>query len=208
MNYEVLPEYQVGTYIMKVPSDQFWPFTLHFRKVVTLVIQDLFKTKITSLANNCVSMSPTLIFIDENANRWIMTVKESADVSTMNQITMYFPRSNTRIDNREITQIPLEQLLDSAYLSSHNLAIITSDVKHRNNEYIKHFTQKNKAFRFVYRVNPRPIDTHPDRPTWSNEKAFLPTSALSRNPPRPCPPVRATTSLYGLSAWTLRQAQE
>lgn len=131
MNYEMLPEYQTSSYIMKVPGDQFWPFTPYFKKIAALVIQDLFKTEITCLSSSTDTMSQTLVFMDKGANRWIMTVGEpSCDHSTMYHIYMYFPRSNTPKNTTCFKTTPLEHLIDSSYLQDHGITIATIDIKH------------------------------------------------------------------------------
>ena len=130
MNYEMLPEYQASSYIMKIPGDQFWPFTPYFRKVAALVIQDLFKTEVTSLSSSVVTMSQTLVFVDKGANRWVMTIGESScDCSTMYQMYMYFPRSNTLKATGCCTRTtPIEQLIDSYYLKDNGIGLVTVDI--------------------------------------------------------------------------------
>lgn len=131
MNYEMLPEYQASSYIMKVPGDQFWPFTPYFRKIAALVIQYLFKTEINALSSSEATMDQTLLYVDKGANRWIMTIGESScDCSTtMYSIYMYFPRSNTPKATSCSTQTtPIEQLIDSSYLKDHGIEILTQDI--------------------------------------------------------------------------------
>lgn len=131
MNYEALPEYlNMQHTIMKVPHDQFWPYTPHFRKSVSLAIQEVFKTRITSLSTNSVTIAQSLIFVDKHGYRWIMTVEECPLDPDMNRIYMHFPRSNTSVSIVGV-QVPIKQLNDPA-LTNREIAIITSDVSHWN----------------------------------------------------------------------------
>jgi len=125
MSYETLPEYQASIYIMRVSGgggsgggeDQFWPFTPIFKKIVALAIQYLFKTEIILLSDSVVTMSQTIVFVDRNAYRWIMTVGEEAP----SKISMYFPRSNTSLNNSGYRSVPVEELIllvDSSSSSS------------------------------------------------------------------------------------------
>lgn len=129
MHYQALPEYQnLQHTVMTVPRDQFWPYTPFFRKMVAAMIQELFKTKITSLAFNPVSMAQTLVFVDEHQNRWIMTVEEDPSDLSLNKITVFCPRSNTPTITVGIqVQCPFKQLNDPAFASS-GLSIMTHDV--------------------------------------------------------------------------------
>lgn len=99
MNYEGDPEYlNTQTTIMEVPKDQCWPFCPNFRKCVCLTLQELFKTKIVSFSMSPVSLDQHMVFVDESANRWIMSVvKSPLDPEGMNVVYMHFPRSNTPI---------------------------------------------------------------------------------------------------------------
>lgn len=131
MNYEALPEYLNAQHtIMEVSRDQFWPYTPFFRKSVSLAIQEVFKTRITSLGTNSVAIAQTLIFVDEHSNRWIMTVGESPLDPDMNRIYMHFPRGNTPIFIVGI-QTPIKKLNDPA-LANGGIAILTSDTSHWN----------------------------------------------------------------------------
>lgn len=96
MNYEALPDYQNRQQaVMTVPHDQFWPYTPFFRKIVALVIQDLFKTKIMSMGTDPVSKDQSLVFVDEHANRWSLLIEECPQDKQLNRISMFFPRANT-----------------------------------------------------------------------------------------------------------------
>ena len=128
MNYETLPEYETSTYIMQVPSDQFWPYTPHFRKFMTLAIGELFKTKITSLSASPCTIQQTLIFLDDQKNRWLMRMEESACDPALNQIFMYFPRSNTPIISSGKRNSDT-QLLDNSYLKENNLGILVENIE-------------------------------------------------------------------------------
>ena len=99
MNYEDLPDYQnTQATIMELPKEHFWPFCPNFRKCVCLTLQELFKTKIVSFSMSPVSLDQHMVFVDESANRWIMSVVESTrDPEGMNVVYMHFPRSNTPI---------------------------------------------------------------------------------------------------------------
>ena len=131
MNCELLPEYQASTYIMKVPGDQFWPFTPNFRKIVALTIQHLFKTDLISLSSSRITMDQTLVYVDKGANRWIMTIGEpTCDHSTTYPIYMYFPRFNTPTCTHFANTTPLEHLLDSSHLREHGLCIVANDIQH------------------------------------------------------------------------------
>ncbi len=131
MNYEALPEYQnVQHSVMSVARDEFWPYTPYFRKIVALTIQDLFKTRITTVGINPVSMEQTLFFVDEHANRWLMTVTESPLDPSLNQISIYCPRADTPISVQGVP-IPLKQMNDPAFGKS-NMAMVVSDVSHWN----------------------------------------------------------------------------
>lgn len=127
MNYEVLPEYQAPSYIMQVSSDQLWPYTPHFRAFMTLAISELFKTNITSLGFSAVTIEQTLVFVDDMKNRWVMRIKESTLNKDLNQIYMYFPRSNTSIVVKGFKQ-SVEQLVDTDHLTQNNLGIITENI--------------------------------------------------------------------------------
>jgi hypothetical protein len=129
MNYEELPEYRGGSFIMQIPSDHYWPYTPHFRKLMALVIEDLFTTTITSLCTSACEMEQSLAFVDNHKNRWHVTVRSASSDENMIRIEMYFPRSNTEtISHGKPTRI--EHLIDSAYLKENNLAIITEDLNY------------------------------------------------------------------------------
>jgi hypothetical protein len=131
MNYESLPEYQNAQHsVMTVPQDQFWSYTPHFKKIVALAIQDMFKTKIATLGVSTVSIEQTFVFVDEHTNRWVMTLTESPLDPCLNQISIFFPRSNTPIIVQGI-QTPIKQVNDPAFAKS-NLALAVSDVAHWN----------------------------------------------------------------------------
>jgi hypothetical protein len=127
MNYEEMPEYRGGSFIMQIPADHYWPYTPHFRKVMALVIEDLFTTTIISLCTSACEMEQSLAFVDKHKNRWHVTVRSASSDENMIRIEMYFPRSNTEtISHGKRTRI--EALIDSAYLKENNLAIITEDL--------------------------------------------------------------------------------
>ena len=128
MNYEGLPDYETSSYIMQVPCDQFWPYTPHFRKVVALAIEDLFKTRITSLGASPCTMAQALVFVDDQRNRWIVRVEESALDDKLVKIHMHFPRSNS-LTVAFGQRVPAEQLIDTAFLKEKNLAIVTEDIQ-------------------------------------------------------------------------------
>jgi hypothetical protein len=131
MNYEALPEYQnVQHCVMRVARDEFWPYSPHFRKAVALTIQELFKTKISSLVISPVSVEQMLVFVDEHGNRWIMILTECETDSCLNQISIFFPRANTHVCVQGVLMC-LKQLNDPAF-GKGNLALIVSDVAHWN----------------------------------------------------------------------------
>ncbi len=136
MNYESQPEYKKHSVIMQVPSDQLWPYTPHFRKFVALAIQELFKTKITSIAHSPVTMEQSIIYVDDCKNRWIMRMEEyeyndessgSSSGCSMNQIIMYFPLSNTPLASQGKTT-PIEHLIDPTFWRDNGLGMITTEV--------------------------------------------------------------------------------
>lgn len=129
MHYEALPEYQnLQHTVITIPRDQFWPYTPFFRKMVAEMIQELFKTKITYLGFDPVSIAQVLVFVDEHKNRWIMTVEEDPSDLSLIKITMFCPRSNTPTSTVG-TQVhsPVKQLNDPAFASS-GLSIMTHHV--------------------------------------------------------------------------------
>lgn len=129
MNYEELPEYKARSYLMQIPADHFWPYTPHFRKVMALVIENLFKTTIISLGSSACRMEQSLTFVDQQKNRWHVTVVSSASDKNMIRIEMYFPRSNTdTISCGQRTRV--DHLTDSAYLKENKLAIIVEDLNY------------------------------------------------------------------------------
>lgn len=129
MNYDTHPEYVTKTFIMQLPIDQFWPYTPHFRKFMTLAIGELFKTKINYLATSPCTMQQTLIFLDDQKNRWLMRVEESACDPAFNQIIMYFPRSDTPMVPPGGKRRSTAQLLDNAFLKENNLGIIVEAIQ-------------------------------------------------------------------------------
>ena len=133
MNYEALPEYQNAQHsVMKVPLNQFWPYTPHFRKIAALAIQDLFKTTIIAVAISPVSIEQMLVFVDDHTNRWIMTVTQSPSDPHLNQISIFCPRANTPIC---VQGFPtnLKHLNDPAFaLGMSKTALVVSDVAHWN----------------------------------------------------------------------------
>ena len=126
MSYEGLPDYQNAQQtIMEVSKDQLWPFSPHFRKCVSLTLQELFKTKIVSFGMCPVTMDQTLVFVDDHSNRWIMSLMESPHDPELNLIYMHFPRSNTPVCKcGHITQL---KTLNDPALSSSGLALIVCD---------------------------------------------------------------------------------
>jgi hypothetical protein len=127
MNYEAQPEYQMHNFIMLVPKDQLWPYTPHFRKFVGLAIQELFRTKITSLGFCPATMEQCLVFVDDRRNRWVMRVEESDSAPAMNQIIVYFPQSDTPLGCVG-RPVPVEHLVDTTYLRANGRQIKTDDV--------------------------------------------------------------------------------
>ena len=118
MNYEDLPGYlNTQQTIIEVSKDQFWPFSPHFRKCVSLTLQKLFKTKIVALGMSPVGMDQNLVFVDDHKHRWIMSLVESPSDPGMNLIYMHFPRSNTPLCSRGHTT-QLEALKDPAMATS------------------------------------------------------------------------------------------
>ena len=118
MDYESLDEYKNEQHtIMQVEQGQFWPYAPHFRKVMALVIQDMFKTKITGLSASPVTMDQTVVFVDENNNRWVVTVENCALNPEMNKIQIQFPRSKTPVSTAG-SAISSKQLNDPIFSSS------------------------------------------------------------------------------------------
>ena len=129
MKYEALLDYQSRSDIMQVPCDQFWPYSPHFKKIVALAIEYLFKTKVTGLGTCSVVINQTLVFVDDVGNRWIMRVEESLQDDKLIRILMYFPRSNSPLyDRHGIQRTPVEHLIDTDFLKENNLGIITEDL--------------------------------------------------------------------------------
>ena len=117
MSYESSPDYlNAQPTIMAVPNDQMWPYSPHFRKCVSLTLQKLFKTKIVSFCMSLVTMDQTLVFVDEQKNRWIMSTMESPDDPALNLIYMHFPRSNTPVFKSGLT-CQLKALRDPSLFS-------------------------------------------------------------------------------------------
>ncbi len=128
MDYESLDEYKNEQHtIMRVEQGQFWPYSPHFMKSMALVIQALFKTKITGLSTSPVVMEPTIVFLDENKNRWVVLVERCALNPEMNKIQIQFPRSKTPVSTIG-KNILYKQLNDPAFtlsglaLYAHNIA--------------------------------------------------------------------------------------
>jgi hypothetical protein len=118
MDYESLEEYKSEQHtIMQVEQGQFWPYSPHFMKSMALVIQDLFKTKITGLSTSPVAMEPTIVFLDENKNRWVVLVERCALNPAMNKIQIQFPRSKTPVSTIG-NAISSKQLSDPAFCLS------------------------------------------------------------------------------------------
>ena len=129
MNYETLPDYVNTQYtVMEVPKDRLWIYTPHFRKCVSLTIQQLFGTKIVSFATNPISVEQGLIFVDEHSNRWIMSVSESPHNPELNLICVYYPRSNTPICTYSI-DAPLKALTDPEMFAGGASLIVVSAVR-------------------------------------------------------------------------------
>ncbi len=91
------------------------------------LFRSCFQTKIASMGFSAVTMAQSLIFVDNHKNRWIMRMEESEFDTTMNQIIMYFPLSNTPLACKAETT-PIEHLIDTTYLREKGLGIITTDV--------------------------------------------------------------------------------
>jgi len=124
MNYESLPDYlNAQPTIMAVPKEQMWPYSPHFRKCVSLTLQTLFKTKIVSFCMSPVSMDQTLVFVDEQKNRWIMSTMESPDDPALNLIYMHFPRRNTPICGHTLQA----KALSDPFLSSSGMGLVVTD---------------------------------------------------------------------------------
>ena len=126
MGYEGLPDYlNAQQPVIQVPKDQLWPYSPHFRKCVSLTLQELFKTKIVSLGMSPVTMDQTLVFVDDLSNRWIMTLVESPHDPESNLLYIHFPRSNTPVCKCGLTS-QLKTLNDPAFSSS-GLGLIVCD---------------------------------------------------------------------------------
>ena len=118
MNYEDSSDYlNAQLTVMEVPKDQHWPYTPHIRKCVSLTLEALFKTKISSFGTSPVTMDQTLVFVDDHSNRWIMALVESPRDPDSNLIYMHFPRSNTPTCQCGINT-PLKALNDPAFSSA------------------------------------------------------------------------------------------
>jgi hypothetical protein len=127
MNYETQPEHMTHSFIMQVPQDQLWPYTPHFRKLVVLAIQELFSDQDCLYGILCSDHGTESHLCGDHRNRWIMRMEESEFDTTMNQIIMYFPRSNTPLACK-VETTPIEHLIDTTYLREKGLDIITTDV--------------------------------------------------------------------------------
>lgn len=136
MNYDVLPGYQMSTCIMQVPSDQFWPYTPHFRKFMALAIVELFKTRIDLMGCSSTTMEQTLVFVDNRKHRWIVRVEAEKSDPAMNLISIYFPQPDTPIALK-CKFTTLEKLVDSTQLTENKLGIIAEDIEHWNAEWKK-----------------------------------------------------------------------
>jgi hypothetical protein len=128
MNYEAHPEYQTHTFIARVPKDQLWPYTPHFRRFVGLAIQELFQTKLTSLGFSAVTMEQTLVFVDDHRNRWIVRMEGSDLEPATNQIVVYFPQSDTPLCGCTGRATPVEHLIDTTSLREAGKGLKTEDV--------------------------------------------------------------------------------
>ena len=124
MNYESLPDYlDAQPTVMAVPKEQMWPYSPHFRKCVSLTLQTLFKTKIVSFCMSPVNMDQTLVFVDEQKNRWIMSTMESPDDPALNLIYMHFPRRNTPVCGHTLQA----KALSDPFLSSSGMGLVVTD---------------------------------------------------------------------------------
>ncbi len=99
MNYESKAEYLDAWHeIIVVKKDDLSIHSPQFRKVLGLSIGELFKTKITMFSPpSTVDFIYSIVYVDENCNRWIVSLLESdADANEL-RICARLPRSGTKV---------------------------------------------------------------------------------------------------------------
>jgi hypothetical protein len=109
MNHEACMEYR-KTYSTLVPlqQDDYWAFTLHFKKILVLSISHVFKTKITMLSPPTdLDVKNSTMFVDEHANRWIVQLVPPAGPPNLfpTAVNILFPRSGTKTYKHETISV-------------------------------------------------------------------------------------------------------
>lgn len=129
MNYEALPDYQNAQFtLMRVPTDQFWPYAPHFRKCVALALQALFKTKMVQLSASQSSMEQVLVFVDVCAHRWIVVVEGDPLDQGMNRLCLYFPRANTPVCS--VSTENDAKIYAGTMLLGRGISLAATDIRH------------------------------------------------------------------------------
>ncbi len=113
INYETFQEYQIAQqHILQAPADSYWVHSPHFKKIMALTIERLFKTKITKISFSV--WGQCVVFIDECLNRWIVAIDEPpARGEGFRKVSMFFPRNQTPISTCTRTT-PLKSLTEPA----------------------------------------------------------------------------------------------
>ena len=123
MVYETGEQYQnyMAEIVVLDPED-FWVYAPHFCRVFGLVLNKLFKTKISFLSTPAIgSYERGMLFVDANKFRWSSMITPSVSEPGRLRICVRFPRSDTKFC---VHQLASEN--DISQKESTVIAIVTS----------------------------------------------------------------------------------
>jgi hypothetical protein len=134
LNYDKASDYyDEWNQIMEVGQDDLWVHTPHFRKILGLAISKLFKTKITMFSPPCtVKPDHSMMFIDQHANRWGVSVMQSASDPQKVRVCARFPIPRTRVSKFQITTE--EKTCNPSFNSAFDNTILVQDAEYWHKE--------------------------------------------------------------------------
>lgn len=108
--------------IVVLDQEDYWVYAPHFCRVFGLVLNKLFKTKISFLSTPPIgSYERAVVFVDANKIRWTMLITRSVSEPERLRICLRFPRSDTKFC---VHQLACEN--DISQKDSTVIAIMTS----------------------------------------------------------------------------------
>ena len=100
MNYEENTEYQNEFSTLSIlDQNDFWIYSPQFKKIVALMISELFKTKITQVSiGTPVDVTQDFVLFDRHLNRWMVSFQSRESEPEKIRIVIRFPRSKSKVN--------------------------------------------------------------------------------------------------------------